>query len=134
MKGYNLETGETDIKAYDPEDWDRLLVRIARKRATKRKRAKQDETALRISLHDTHPEEHLQGTVTRLNWDRAKAETPTPPSSPGRYRLTFGKHRGQPIAAIPSDYLRWLRSRPDMPDMLVALMGEELERRGRLVR
>ena len=44
--------------------------------------------------------------------------------------LGFGKYRGQPLAAVPSDYLAWmLRGIPGLREALRAAVWEELRRR-----
>ena len=43
-------------------------------------------------------------------------------------RMPFGKHRGELLADIPSDYLRWMATTLD-EDYLIAAAEEELARR-----
>lgn len=57
-----------------------------------------------------------------IGWTRARRELD---------RIPFGKHRGQPWAAAPTDYLRWMAGQGDMDADVVASARQELERRTR---
>ncbi len=39
---------------------------------------------------------------------------PIDPESAAAFLMPFGKHRGKPLAELPSDYLAWLRSACDL--------------------
>ena len=44
-------------------------------------------------------------------------------------RIPFGKHRGQPWAAVPNGYLRWMCDQKDMAEDVVDRARRELEER-----
>jgi uncharacterized protein (DUF3820 family) len=46
------------------------------------------------------------------------------------HSLPFGKHRGQPLATVPSDYLQWLMRTCRLSSGLRAAVSAELARRG----
>jgi putative quorum-sensing-regulated virulence factor len=39
--------------------------------------------------------------------------------------MPFGKHRGWPLADLPDDYVRWLRTLPDLREPLRSHIDEE---------
>src|SRR5688572_4526888 len=50
---------------------------------------------------------------------------------PAQHQMPFGRHRGQPIAEIPSAYLHWLITGPvKLSTGLRAAVAAELSRRG----
>lgn len=44
--------------------------------------------------------------------------------------MPFGKHKGERIDEIPSDYLRWLLDNANLDDEIAAHVAEVLRRRG----
>ena len=44
--------------------------------------------------------------------------------------LPFGKHRGKPLSAVPTGYLRWLQRSEDLESWLLGEVEAELARRG----
>lgn len=51
-------------------------------------------------------------------------------SDPAVVAIPFGKHKGQPLAAVPTSYLTWLVHSAKLSTGLAAAVREELERRG----
>ncbi len=45
------------------------------------------------------------------------------------YRIPFGKHKGEPLHALPDDYLQWLATR-DLREPLCSAVRRELQTRG----
>jgi hypothetical protein len=43
--------------------------------------------------------------------------------------MPFGKHRGQPLSALPAHYLGWLSRLPDLAEPLASQVTAELQRR-----
>lgn len=43
--------------------------------------------------------------------------------------MPFGKHKGQPLAEVPTDYLRWLTGLDDLREPLYSAAHAELDRR-----
>jgi hypothetical protein len=43
--------------------------------------------------------------------------------------MPFGQHKGLPLSAIPTDYLRWLQTLPDLRYLLRDAVVAELHRR-----
>ena len=43
--------------------------------------------------------------------------------------MPFGKHKGTPVADVPTDYLEWLASKDDFKDPLKSVVDAELQKR-----
>lgn len=74
------------------------------------------DNALAMPPHRAGPDAwvtaHLLAELARFaSFDQMVAWTREPRPMPV---LTFGKHRGQPWAQVPSDYLQWMISQTDM--------------------
>lgn len=74
------------------------------------------DNALAMPPHRAGPDAwvtaHLLAELARFaSFDQMVAWTREPRPMPV---LTFGKHRGQPWAQVPSDYLQWMVSQTDM--------------------
>lgn len=49
-----------------------------------------------------------------------------------RALMPFGKHRGKPLASLPSEYIKWLASLSDLSPALTADVQAEVKRRAEL--
>jgi len=76
-----------------------------------------------VDLDKTRRDARTQAAETRLEGGRA-------PYASGRPLETcpLGKHKGKPWKDVPGDYLKWICTDMDKPD-IVAAAAEELERR-----
>ncbi len=51
--------------------------------------------------------------------------TPPPSSNPFETKMPFGCHKGKPLSKIPTDYLHWVLTLPDLrPDLRRAIQSE----------
>ncbi|WP_374576317.1 exonuclease domain-containing protein [Phenylobacterium sp.] len=94
------------------------------------------DNALAMPPHRAGPDAwvtaHLLAELARFaSFDQMVAWTREPRPMPV---LTFGKHRGQPWAQVPSDYLQWMISQTDMDADMVWHARQELARRAEKTR
>ena len=134
MKGYDIKTGKIDLTKYDGNDLDRLLERLSNTRDRRGKRKKKEKEKKSENKCNKDDSETYITTEGKEKRGRIVSKRRYQTLASIRYRLPFGPHRGLPLVAVPHEYLTTLVRTEGIFPYLVSLIGEELDRRGRLER